>query len=123
MRAVLWTAALLTLLLLAACAQAPEPAVRALIEVGDRDRDWGVVYYQSWRQDRKPAYLELARRHTAQAVVFYLRLQKRLGHSYPDFYDIDKKRVQGCDFLRLMDREALRYRVALPESRREGCFD
>ncbi|HEX7927800.1 MAG TPA: hypothetical protein VF678_09420 [bacterium] len=110
-------------LLTAACTRQPEPAVRALISVGDRDRDWGVVYYQSWRQERKASYLELARQHTSHAVVFYLDLQKRLGHSYPDFYDIDKKRVQGCDFLRQMDREALRYQVMLPDTNRDGCFN
>ncbi len=111
------------LLLVATCTRAPEPAVRQLIEVGDRDRDWGVVYFQSWRQDRKASYLELARQHTSHAVLFYLDLQKRLGHSYPDFYDIDKKRVAGCDFLREMDREALRFRVVLNDSSRNGCFN
>ena len=109
--------------LLAACTRQPEPAVRALIEVGDRDRDWGVVYYQSWRQEHNGQYLELARAHTSHAIVFYLDLQRRLGHSYPDFYDIDKKRVQGCDFLRQMDREALRYQVMLPDTNRNGCFN
>jgi hypothetical protein len=82
-----------------------------------------VVYYQSWRQERKASYLELARQHTSHAILFYLDLQKRLGHSYPDFYDIDRKRVDGCDFLRQMDREALRYRVTLSATSRDGCFN
>ena len=76
--------------LVSTCTGAPEAPVRQLIQVGDRDRDWGVVYYQSWRQEHKATYLELARQHTSHAILFYLDLQKRLGHSYPDFYDIDR---------------------------------
>jgi hypothetical protein len=104
------------------CASAPEPPVRQELKVGDRARDWGVVYYKSWRQDHKGDYLMLARRHTSDAVRRYLALQVRLGHSYPDFYDIDQRRVEGCYFLRQLDREALRYGVALDEHEREGCF-
>jgi hypothetical protein len=124
MRSPVFFALLLVLALLGAtCTRAPEPAVRQLIQVGDRDRDWGVVYYQSWRQERNAHYLELARAHTAHAILFYLDLQRRLGHSYPDFYDIDKRRVSGCEFLREMDREALRYSVVLADRSREGCFN
>jgi len=104
------------------CASAPEAPVRRELQGGDRSRDWGVVYYKSWRQDHNREYLRLARRHTASAIQRYLELQVRLGHSYPDFYDIDQRRVEGCYFLRQLDREALRFGVTFDDDGREGCF-
>lgn len=106
-----------------ACARVPEPPLRVRMEEGDRQRDWGVIYFQSWRQAHQGDYLVLARRLTADAVRRYFDVQVRMGHSYPDFYTIDRRRVESCLFLKEMEREAARYQVRLDETVRVGCFD
>ncbi len=96
--------------------------VRQDIAVGDRQKDWALVYYQSWRRDGKSTYLQLARNQMAQAIRTYFAIQVRIGHSFPDFYNIDRKRREGCRFLREMDRDASKFRVTLADLTREGCL-
>jgi len=95
--------------------------VRERMEIGDRYMDWGMVYYNSWLRDRNRHYLDLARQNTENAVVAYFELQLALGHAYPDFYILDKRRLRGCRFLREIDGAASRYRVELGNAR-EGCL-
>ena len=96
--------------------------VRRDMAVGDRRKDWALVYYQSWRRDQKADYLRLARTEMAAAVKHYFDLQVRIGHSYPDFYNLDRKRRESCRFLHEMDRDAGKYRIALEDANREGCL-
>ena len=96
--------------------------VRRDIAIGDRQKDWALVYYQSWRRDRNHDYLRLARREMAGAVKTYFDLQVRIGHSYPDFYVLDRKRREGCRYLSEIDRDAGKFRVPLDDSAREGCL-
>ena len=56
------------------------------------------------------------------AVVNFFELQLELGHAYPVFYNIDKRRRQGCRFLREIDREARRHGVSLDDGERVGCL-
>ena len=103
------------------CAMMGQLSVNQQIELGERKLEWGLVYYRSWLQDREGDYLNLARRHTASAVVNFFELQLELGHAYPVFYDIDKRRRQGCRFLREIDREARRNGVSIDDGERVGC--
>jgi hypothetical protein len=96
--------------------------VRRDIATGDRKKDWALVYYQSWRRERNALYLRLARDQMADAVKTYFALQVRIGHSYPDFYDLDRKRRESCRFLAEMDRDAGKFRVVLEDTAREGCL-
>ena len=96
--------------------------VRRDMALGDRRKDWAFVYYQSWRRDRNAEYLRLARAEMAAAVEAYFALQVRIGHSYPDFYDLDRRRRESCRFLREMDRDAGKFRIALNDLSRDGCF-
>ena len=96
--------------------------VRQDMILGDRKKDWALVYYQSWRREREPHYLLLAREQMADAVRTYFELQVRIGHSYPDFYVLDRKRRESCRFLHEIDRDAGKYRVPLDDTAREGCF-
>jgi hypothetical protein len=88
-----------------------------------RQQDWALVYFQSWRENRDAAYLNLSRRHMASAVRSYFDLQVRIGHSFPNFYIIDRRRRSGCRFLDEVDRLAQRFRVALADTSSQGCFD
>ncbi|MBI4082604.1 MAG: hypothetical protein HY423_08335 [Candidatus Lambdaproteobacteria bacterium] len=108
-------------LLSASCASAPEVPLRQEVAVVDRQRDWALVYYQSWLRHRDPDYLRLSRDNMAGAVVRYFRLQVKIGHSYPDFYAIDRRRVDGCQFLREIALDAEAYRVKIDPAR-EGCL-
>ncbi len=96
--------------------------VRGQIAVGDRQKDWALVYYQSWRRAGKPTYLRLARRRMADAIVTYFQIQVKIGHSFPDFYIVDRKRRESCRFLDEMDRDAGKFRVLLDDTAREGCL-
>jgi hypothetical protein len=96
-------------------------SVRERMEIGDRYMDWGMVYYNSWLRDRNRNYLDLARQNTENAIVQYFNLQLALGHAYPDFYILDKRRMRGCRFLREIDGAAARNRVELGNAR-EGCL-
>ena len=116
---------LLTAGLLWGCAgtrDAGQAPVRRDIAIGDRQKDWALVYYQSWRRDGKDTYLRLAREQMASAIRTYFAAQVRMGHSYPDFYIVDRKRREGCRFLREMDRDAGKFRVVLESRAREGCL-
>ena len=104
------------------CTVGQQPSVRERMEIGDRYMDWGMVYYNSWLRDHNRQYLDLARLHTQNAVISYFELQLALGHSYPDFYILDKRRLRGCRFLREIDSAAARNRVDLSGSDREGCL-
>ncbi len=115
-------AALLGCTLLLSCSPAAQPPVPLEVAIGDRQSEWGQVYYQSWLLEHNQRFLALARENTALAVRRYLALQKRMGYSYPDFYLIDRRRVAGCQFLTQLDQEALSFRVSLPDQGREGCF-
>jgi hypothetical protein len=96
--------------------------VRRDIAIGDRQRDWALVYYQSWRRDRNHNYLQLARHEMAGAIKTYFALQVRIGHSYPDFYILDRKRREGCRYLSEIDRDAGKFRVMLDDTGSEGCL-
>ena len=104
------------------CTRQPQLSVRERMEVGDRYMDWGMVYYNSWLRDHNRYYLDLARQQAQNAVLSYFQLQLALGHAYPDFYLLDKRRLRGCLFLREIDGAASRSRVELDDSGREGCL-
>ena len=70
--------------------------IRTEMQMGDRERDWAMVFFQSWRQHRQSTYLNLSRRHMAGAVKTYFDLQVKIGHSFPDFYTLDRRRRSGC---------------------------
>ena len=100
----------------------PPVYLRKEIQIGDRYRDWALVYYQSWRRDRKSEFLQLARTQMAQAIMKYFEIQQKMGHSFPAFYEVDDKRRESCDFLSEMDRMGFRFQVAFQNSLRTGCF-
>ena len=119
-----WIAIVIGLLLLASlsgCAPTLDP-IRRRIEIGNRMMEWGLVYFRSWLREKDGKYLNLARHHTAEAVVRFFDLQFELGHSYPAFYIIDKRRREGCRFLREIDIAAARNAVELDDTDREGCL-
>lgn len=109
-------------LVLATCG-GPRPFVlNEALEAGDREREWALVYFLSWRKERDGRYLRLSRSYMKSAIDSYLRIQTIIGHSWPDFYDIDKRRLQSCNFLRRIDNDASRHGVALTNRSRDGCF-
>lgn len=111
-------------ILLWGCTQPPLqqlPVHRETAE-GDREREWALVYFQSWRQNRDGQYLVLSRRHMASAVQTWFELQVKIGHSFPEFYVLDRRRRRGCQFLEEIDRLALKFEVPLLEPQRTGCF-
>jgi hypothetical protein len=108
--------------LLLGCA-GDRPKFRDEIGYADRQREWGLVYYQSWQKERNRDYLVLARQRTQEAVSLYLDVQRRMGYAYPDFYVVDKRRQQSCIFLSQMQAEAESYAVRLRETQRLGCYD
>ena len=111
------------LILLWGCTgSSPRVPVRREISQSDRKVDWALVYYQSWRRDRDGIYLRLARKHMVDAINSYFQLQVKMGHSYPDFYIVDRKRRRGCRFLTQMEKEASRFRVILEEADQSGCL-
>ena len=109
-------------MLLWGCGSSPVVPIRREIVAGDRQKDWALVYYQSWRRAKDDLYLRLARRQIVQAVNTYFQLQVKMGHSYPDFYIVDRKRREGCRFLDQMEKEASRFRVQLEETDQSGCL-
>ena len=116
---------LLTAIVLWGCAESgvrKGPPVRRDIALGDRQVDWALVYYQSWHRERNAHYLRLARRQMADAIKTYFDIQVRIGHSYPDFYDVDFKRREGCRYLSEIDRDASKFRIALEDTDRFGCL-
>lgn len=96
--------------------------LRVEMQIGDRKRDWAMVYFQSWRQHRQGGYLNLSRQHMADAVKTYFDLQVKIGHSFPDFYTLDRRRRSGCRFIDEIDRLAARFRVPILEPGMEGCL-
>ncbi len=103
---------------------APEPLrapVRVEMNSAARLHDWALIFFQSWRENRRDEYLNLSRSHMASAVKTYFELQLRIGHSFPDFYTIDRRRRTGCRFLDEIDRLAARFRVPLASTSTEGC--
>ena len=119
-----WIAIVIGLLLLASlsgCTSTLEP-IRRRIEAGNRMMEWGLVYFRSWLREKDGKYLNLARHQTAGAVVRFFDLQFELGHSYPAFYIIDRRRREGCRFLREIDIAAARNGVELDDTDREGCL-
>lgn len=109
--------------LLPACTSPPPSSIRQEIILGDRQREWGLVYYQSWQKERNRHYLMLARQRTQEAILLYLDAQRRMGYAYPTFYVVDRRRMDGCLFLRQMQVEAAGSAVTLDDTRRVGCFD
>ena len=119
-----WIAIVIGLLLLASlsgCTSTLEP-IRRRIEAGNRMMEWGLVYFRSWLREKDGKYLNLARHQTAGAVGRFFDLQFELGHSYPAFYIIDRRRREGCRFLREIDIAAARNGVELDDTDREGCL-
>jgi len=100
-----------------------QPPIRLQIQQGDREREWGLLYYQSWQKQRNRTFLLLARERTQQAVRLYLDAQRRMGYAYPDFYLVDRRRMASCLFLTQLEREAVGFDVQIDHSRRVGCFD
>lgn len=100
----------------------PVVPIRREIAAGDRQMDWALVYYQSWRRAGDELYLRLAGQQMAQAVRTYFDLQVKMGHSFPDFYIVDRKRRRGCRFIVQMEREASRSRVPLQVPDLGGCL-
>lgn len=98
------------------------PPARRDIAIGDRQKDWALVYYQSYLRDHNADYLRLARQQMADAVKTYFAVQVRIGFSYPDFYTVDDKRLEGCRYLDTIDHEALRHSITLNDTARVGCL-
>lgn len=96
--------------------------LRVEMQIGDRKRDWAMVFFQSWRQHRQASYLNLSRQHMADAVKTYFDLQVKIGHSFPDFYRLDRRRRSGCRFIDEIDRLAARFRVPINDPEMEGCL-
>ena len=96
--------------------------IRREIAAGDRQKDWALVFYQSWRREKDGNYLVLARAQLQMSIQTYFNLQVKMGHSYPDFYIVDRKRREGCRFLDQMEREAGRFRILIDVSTLGGCF-
>ena len=119
---ILMVAMLLTALLLWGCAGGLHLPLRQEIAWGDRQREWALVYYQSWRREKEPNYLRMARTQMAQAIRTYYDLQVRMGHSYPDFYEVDAIRRTSCDFLYELDRLGQRHQVEFDNGSRKGCL-
>lgn len=120
--AVIGTGMILTLLWGCSGSSSKSVYVRREIATYDRKMDWAMVYYQSWRRDKDGLYLQMARRAIVDAVNSYFQLQVKMGHSYPDFYIVDRKRRRGCRFLDQMEREAGRFNVMLEEADQSGCL-
>jgi hypothetical protein len=108
--------------LLHGCASA-QPPFRLQVEEGDRQREWGLLYYQSWQKERSRTFLLLARQRTQDAIRIYLDVQRRMGYAYPDFYTVDRRRMASCLFLTQLQREATGFGVQIDDPRRVGCFD
>ena len=113
---------LLSAMLLWGCSGLLRMPLRQEIAYGDRQREWALVYYQSWRREHEPNYLRMARDQMANAVGTYYGLQVRMGHSYPEFYRVDSRRRLSCDFLRELDRLGERHQVAFDTNARKGCL-
>lgn len=107
---------------LAACSGGPNRPVHHEVARGDRQRDWAMAYYRSWSRAREPHYLHLAHEEMAGAVRTYFQVQHKIGHSYPTFYTIDRKRRAGCAMLRQFDRAAARNDVSLQQGAVLGCL-
>lgn len=98
-------------------------AVQEEIQLGDRNWDWALVYYYSWRDKKDNSnYLQLSRRNMQLAISRYFTLQKTIGHTYPSFYNLDKRRRRGCRFLKEIDRLALKHRLVYDFTHPEGCL-
>jgi len=100
-----------------------QPPLRLEVQEGDREREWGLLYYQSWQKERNRAYLVLARQRTQEAILIYLDVQRRMGYAYPDFYLVDHRRTASCHFLTQLQREAAGFEIRLDDQARAGCFD
>lgn len=98
---------------LAACSGGPNRPVHHEVARGDRQRDWAMAYYRSWSRAGEPHYLRMAHEEMAGAVRTYFLIQHKIGHSYPTFYTIDRKRRAGCAMLRQFDRAAARSGISL----------
>lgn len=109
--------------LLLGCSSSWRPVLSEEIMWADRQREWGLVYYQSWQKERNRDYLLLSRRRTQEAILLYLDVQRRMGYAYPTFYVVDARRVASCQFLTQVQLEAASYAVSLDETERKGCFD
>lgn len=96
--------------------------LRKEMAVADRYRDWAMVYYHSWRREKNPYYLNLARQKMSEAITTYYGLQVRMGHSYPDFYRVDAKRRNSCILLHELIRTSMRFRVEVESQDQEGCL-
>jgi len=96
--------------------------VREVMMEGDRQREWALVYYHSWRSEHKEGYLRLARRYMRKAIGTYFTLQQRIKHSYPDFYIVDERRMMSCRFLDEMNRRASQHSMATEGEEEESVF-
>ena len=114
-------------LLLLSCTPDTRTVVREEMMEGDRQKEWALVYYHSWRNGQKPGYMRLARRYMRKAIRTYFALQMRIEHSYPDFYIIDDRRRLSCRFLDEMNRKASMYSQTEEDEedtgvQAKGCF-
>jgi hypothetical protein len=116
----LWLA--LGALSLMMCSAPPPLDVDQQRQIGDRQREWGLIYYVSWEKEQERNYLRLSRRYMAAAAKSYYDIQVRIGHSYPVFYELDRKRLQSCAFLRRIAREAAKHRIDVNGDRAAGCL-
>ena len=118
-----WIIAVLMLLLVAlGVPLALSQTVREEMERGDREREWALVYFESWRTNRDGDYLVLSRDHMSTAVQIWFELQTQIGHSYPDFYVLDRRRREGCLLLGELDRLGAKFGVAFSNGTMRGCF-
>ena len=115
-------AALALPLLIWGCSTLPDLSTREEMALINRQREWAMVYYQSFQRDQNARYLSLSRETLHTAIQRYFDLQVRLGHDYPDFYTVDRQRVRSCSFLRELDRQAARLRIDGWDADRDGCL-
>lgn len=116
---------LFVLILIAGCSGGSPsfegPSFLNRMESGDRHMGWSLNYFDSWRRDHQPRYLQLAEQNTISAIQLYSRLESDTSPRIREYYVVRERRTRGCRLLAELQFAAVNSGYPLRGSTPSGC--
>ena len=112
--------------LLFACSKSiskfPQNSFRNRLSEGDIHIGMSINYYDSWKSDFQPRYLNLAERHTLNAIRLFSHLEFDTSPRITEYYIVRERRNRSCRLLAELQFVATNHGHQLSNSTPDGCI-
>jgi len=116
---------LIIIIILSACSDKisnfPQKSFRNRLSEGDIHMGISINYFDSWKNDFQPRYLELAEKHTITAIRVFSHLEFDTSPRITEYYVVRERRTRSCRLLAELQFVATNHGHKLSNSTPYGC--